>query len=352
MSFVCNGVPFSRLSPRSEARTKAVAEGDRRRLTSSDPLRCAAPAATSTGPRSSSATWTYPAVVKASPAARALHGPLRPAANTDPTAVFSFPSEASRARAASSVRLQGLDDAPNRRAAVEVGRPALQDLDPLDCGTSDAAPVDPAPEGVVQGHAVEKDERPAGPARPHAAKRCALGGGVRDPAARPPEQGETRHLPQRVVEGQRGARSDVRPAEDDDPLGGVAQPRLGPARGDGHLFPSRGSQYQRERLGRDGRPAAFDVGETRSGHQEPAVARRLEREGAVRGGGHRRSPRSAHRHSGPGHGGAARVPHHAPHDDGPLGAPRQRGDEEEHERAEHRASQDRLPGTATVASAG
>ena len=247
---------------------------------------------------------------------------------------------------------EGLDDAPERRAAVEVGCPAFQDLDPLDRGTRHAAPVDPAPEGVVQGHAVEEDQRPAGSARPHAAKRRALRCRVGDPAARPPEQAETRDLAQRVVEGQGGARGDVGPAEDDDALGGVAQPRLGPARGDGHLLASRGSQHQGERLGRGGRPPAFDLGEARSGHHEPALARGLEREGAVRGGGQRRSRRSANRHPGPGHGGPARVPHHAPHDDGSFGAPRQRRDEDQHQRAEHRVPQDRLPGATTAALAG
>ena len=113
VSFTCSGVPFSRLSPRSEPCKKAVAEGDRRLSTSSKPLRCAVPAATSTGPRSSSANWTYPAVVKASPAARALHGPLCPDANTDPTAVFSFPSEASTATAFSSLRLRAWTTPPS-----------------------------------------------------------------------------------------------------------------------------------------------------------------------------------------------------------------------------------------------
>ena len=60
-------------------------------------------------------------------------GPALAATNTDPTAVPSFPSEASSATAVVGAA-QDLDDASESRAAVEVGGPALQDLDPLDGG--------------------------------------------------------------------------------------------------------------------------------------------------------------------------------------------------------------------------
>ena len=323
--------------------------------TSSEPLRCAAPAATSTGPRSSSATWTYPPVVKASPAARALHG--RRCGRTRTRTRPPCPRFRARRRPpprASSRAAEGLDDAAERRAAVQVGGPALQDLDPLDRGPGNAAPVDPAAEGVVQGHAVEEDERAAGPARPHAAKRRALRRGVGDPAARPPEQGEPGHLPQRVVEGQRGARGDVRPAEDDDPLGGVAQPRLGPARGDGHLLASRGPQHQRERLGR--RWPTTSLRPRRSRERSPRAGRspvasnenvpsaEVVTAGPAGGSTVTRAPAT----------GAPLESRTTPRtttsgSSAPAGSAEARS---EHQRAEHRVPQDRLPGVATVALAG
>ncbi len=97
-----------------------------------------------------------------------------------------------------------LDHAPQCRAAVELGGPALHDLHPVEGHPGDAAPIDPAPEGVVQRHAVEEHEGPAGPARPHAPQRRSLGGGVGDAAAGTAEEGEPRHLSQGIVDGQGG----------------------------------------------------------------------------------------------------------------------------------------------------
>ena len=97
------------------------------------------------------------------------------------------------------------------------------------------APVHPAAEGIVEGHAVVEHEGAAGPAAPEAAQGHALGGGVGDAAARAAEQGEAGDVAQRVVEDGGGGGGEVSGGHDVDAGRGLAQP-LRPAAGDRHLL--------------------------------------------------------------------------------------------------------------------
>ena len=147
---------------------------------------------------------------------------------------------------------EGLHDAAQGSAAVELRGSALHDLESVEGGRGHPAPVDPAAKRVVQGHAVREDQGAAGSARADAAQRSALGRRVRDAAARAPEEGEARHLPQRVVHRERGRGRDRLAGQDDHARRGVFEARGTPTRGHRDLFGSDGGEDDRERLrGRD-----------------------------------------------------------------------------------------------------
>ena len=127
-----------------------------------------------------------------------------------------------------------VDHARHRRAAVEVGQATGGHLDRLDLELGDAVPVDPVPEGVVVGDAVDQHERAAGPAGAHSPQRDALCRGVRDQAARAAEEAEARDLLERVVHGRRRPALQILPRQHREVRRAVAELPLAAGGGDGH----------------------------------------------------------------------------------------------------------------------
>jgi hypothetical protein len=148
------------------------------------------------------------------------------------------------AAALARVAREDLDHAAERSAAVEIGRPAAQHLEPLDVEARGARPVDPAAKGVVERKPVGQHERAARAARSQAAQRHALRGGIRRAAARAAEEREADHLAQRIVDEGRGRDEQLLARKDRDARGRVGDPRRLARRGDGELF------RQPRRLGR------------------------------------------------------------------------------------------------------
>ena len=89
-----------------------------------------------------------------------------------------------------------------------------------------SAPVDPAPETVVQRNAVDENQGSARAARSDTAQGCALSGRVGGAAAGAAEQTESRDLSQCVVQGDGARRPQVARVKDGHARGGIAEPLL------------------------------------------------------------------------------------------------------------------------------
>jgi hypothetical protein len=133
-----------------------------------------------------------------------------------------------------------VDHAAHGDVAVQARRGAFGDLDAIDAGQRDAAPVDPAAERIVEGNAVEQDERAALTARPDAAERHALRGRLRDEAAGAAEEAERRHLAQDVVGDERRRLLDRFAGDNAGARRHIAKPLFASRRRDGDRFQQRG----------------------------------------------------------------------------------------------------------------
>ena len=109
---------------------------------------------------------------------------------------------------------ENVDHAAERIVSPHPGAAPPHDLDPIDRLERNPAPVDPATEGIVERHAVEKDERTARGGGPHAAERDSLRRRSRRKARRAAEEAEARDLPQKVVECLRRRALEILPRED------------------------------------------------------------------------------------------------------------------------------------------
>ena len=101
-----------------------------------------------------------------------------------------------------SLRSAGWNDVDHTAHAVipvEARARTVDDLDAVHALHRHTRPVHPAPERIVERHAVHEDEGAADPARSDPAQRDTLRGWMRRQAAAAPEQAERRHQAQHIV---------------------------------------------------------------------------------------------------------------------------------------------------------
>ena len=104
---------------------------------------------------------------------------------------------------------------------------ASEDLDPSDRSGADAAPVDPAPEWIVQRESIQQDERPAGSAASDPAQVYTLCRRMADITAGSSKQAEGGNATQDVVGGRARGIVDLAGGEKGDLTGNLAPGQIG-----------------------------------------------------------------------------------------------------------------------------